>query len=139
MQMFDMMGDSEFPRCAPLNSAQACAANTACIYTRIAELTPARTTQEWWALLSVAGIPAVPFRQLPDIDNDPHLEAVALFKHAEHPGREGCQKPIPNRFSAMTDFDLAHVSHRAEHNSGLERLSADKSPPGEGRSQSVAT
>lgn len=123
LKLFEMLGDSEFLRREPFDTVAGRAANMTPTYARMAELTPAKTTKEWWRLLSEAGIPAMPVRQLADIVNDPHLQAVDFFIRAEHP-TEGTyyQTRLPVKFSELPDFSPGHAPHLNQHVKEFERV-----------------
>ncbi len=55
------------------------------LYRLVEEVTPSKTTDEWLALLKPLQIPVSKMNRLDDLQTDPHLEAVGLFEHYEHP------------------------------------------------------
>ena len=55
------------------------------LYGLIAEVAPQRTTKEWLALCTDAGIPVAAANEIDDLFDDEHLRAVGLFHHHEHP------------------------------------------------------
>lgn len=82
--------------------------NMTAIYEEIARLTPARTSGEWSALMNEAGIPCMPVRDLQDIREDPHLQAVDFF-HARNHEDEGdyVEMRLPIRFAANPPHEVA--------------------------------
>ena len=75
--------------------------NATRLYQHMKAILPLKTTDEWLALLSAAGIPATRVNDLDDLLDDPQLQAAGLFAEREHPteGRYIELKP-PVRFSA---------------------------------------
>jgi crotonobetainyl-CoA:carnitine CoA-transferase CaiB-like acyl-CoA transferase len=71
------------------------------LYARIAELTPRFTTAELQARCDAAQLPAQAVRDLAEVIDDPHLNAVGFFQRREHPS-EGTyvEQAQPVRFSA---------------------------------------
>lgn len=49
------------------------------------EILPTRTTAEWRALFDELDIPCAPVLQMDELEQDPHLQAVALFQEYDHP------------------------------------------------------
>jgi crotonobetainyl-CoA:carnitine CoA-transferase CaiB-like acyl-CoA transferase len=71
------------------------------IYALLAELVATRSTQFWLDGCLKADIPAAPVNPLEALPDDPHLTAVGLFAHTEHP-TEGAIRELrpPLGFSA---------------------------------------
>jgi crotonobetainyl-CoA:carnitine CoA-transferase CaiB-like acyl-CoA transferase len=59
--------------------------NMSAFYQEMALRTPKRTTAEWMRLMIEQDIPAMPVRDLQDVTEDPHLQAVDFFQHRIHP------------------------------------------------------
>jgi len=55
------------------------------LYGIVADALCTGTTQEWFARLQAAGIPAVPYNRVDDLFDDPHLTAVGFWEEMEHP------------------------------------------------------
>jgi crotonobetainyl-CoA:carnitine CoA-transferase CaiB-like acyl-CoA transferase len=55
------------------------------LYSIVADTLPERTSQDWLADFERLGIPAVPVLELADLLDDPHLQAVDLIQHINHP------------------------------------------------------
>lgn len=77
------------------------------VYTEIAKKTPERSTAEWMDIFAANDIPAMPARDLADVPNDPHLQAIGYFQQREHPvvGTFLESRP-PVKFSAMPERNL---------------------------------
>ena len=60
-------------------------ANMSAFYQEMALRTPKRTTAEWMRRMIEHDIPAMPVRDLQDVTEDPHLQAVDFFQHRIHP------------------------------------------------------
>jgi crotonobetainyl-CoA:carnitine CoA-transferase CaiB-like acyl-CoA transferase len=54
------------------------------LYTLVGDHLRTDTTANWFARLSAAGIPAVPYNRVDDLFEDPHLKAVGFFEEVEH-------------------------------------------------------
>jgi crotonobetainyl-CoA:carnitine CoA-transferase CaiB-like acyl-CoA transferase len=54
------------------------------LYTLVGDHLRTDTTANWFARLSAAGIPAVPYNRVDDLFDDPHLNAVGFFEEVEH-------------------------------------------------------
>ncbi|PKP98414.1 MAG: carnitine dehydratase [Alphaproteobacteria bacterium HGW-Alphaproteobacteria-13] len=74
------------------------------IYAEIARRTPARTSAEWLEIFAANDIPAMAVRDLEDVKDDPHLNAVGFFRRREHPevGAFHEMRP-PVRYGAAPD------------------------------------
>jgi crotonobetainyl-CoA:carnitine CoA-transferase CaiB-like acyl-CoA transferase len=70
------------------------------LYARIAELTPRFTTAELQRRCDAVQLPAQAVRDLAEVIDDPHLNAVGFFQRREHPS-EGVyvEQAQPVRFS----------------------------------------
>lgn len=78
------------------------------LYARLAALTPRFTTAELLEKCHAAQLPAQPVRDLGDVIDDPHLNAVGFFRRREHPS-EGryVEQAQPVRFGAYPGGDAA--------------------------------
>ena len=96
-------------------------------YAKIAELTPAKPTAEWLALLQAAQVPAMAVRDLSDIMQDPHLAATDFFERRMHPteGAYYSMRP-PVRFSAAPAREVAHAPLLGEHTEVLRAALVNK-------------
>jgi crotonobetainyl-CoA:carnitine CoA-transferase CaiB-like acyl-CoA transferase len=96
--------------------------NVTSLYQEMAALTPRRTTESWLASLHAASIPAMPVRDIAEIRDDPHLQAVGFFTPQEHP-TEGryVQMKAPVTFSAAHSRRLEHAPALGEHNDLIAR------------------
>jgi len=76
-------------------------ANVVEMYRDMAEATRKHTTAEWMTLCASLDIPATPIYAIDDLPAHPHLKAVGLFGHAEHPS-EGSIRYLnpPTKFAA---------------------------------------
>jgi formyl-CoA transferase len=91
--------------------------NIGAVYDMVAQFAPSRTTQEWVDLMEEADIPVMPVRMLPDLPQDPHIEATGFFQRVAHPteGTIWTTKP-PVKFSATpARHDLRPAPHLGEH------------------------
>ena len=87
------------------------------VYDMVGQFAPSRTTQEWIDLMEEADIPVMPVRMLPDLPQDPHIEATGFFQRVVHPteGTIWTTKP-PVKFSATpARHDLRPAPRLGEH------------------------
>lgn len=63
------------------------------------DILPARTTAQWRALFDALDIPSAPANTLETLMADPHLQAVGLFRHYDHPS-EGPMLELRSPFRA---------------------------------------
>lgn len=97
-------------------------ANIRALYGHLVELTPTRTTAEWMALCEELDIPATPIYGLDDLPNHPHLEAVGLFEHTEHPSEGPIRQMRPTtRFGATPTAIRRHAPQLGEHTAEVLR------------------
>ena len=59
--------------------------NTDELYALIEEITPSRTTEEWFQLLIAENIPVMRYNPVDEVINDPHLNSVDFFQSRKHP------------------------------------------------------
>ncbi len=91
--------------------------NIGAVYDMVGQFAPSRTTQEWIDLMEEADIPVMPVRMLPDLPQDPHIEATGFFQRVAHPteGAIWTTKP-PVKFSATpARHDLRPAPRLGEH------------------------
>jgi crotonobetainyl-CoA:carnitine CoA-transferase CaiB-like acyl-CoA transferase len=92
------------------------AVNMTELYGLIAELTPARTTAEWIALLRGARIPAMAVRDLSEVTQDPHLQAVGFFRKRTHPSEgDFLEMQPPIRYADAPPQDARFAPRLGEH------------------------
>jgi len=60
-------------------------ANIEMVYGWLIETFRSRTTAEWLALLERIDVPALPMHTFDTVMDDPHLRAVDMFRHLDHP------------------------------------------------------
>ncbi len=85
LAFFDLIGRAELaadPRFATITDRTR---HTDELYALLAAEMPARPTDEWVSVLEPLGIPAQPVLAPDDLFDDPHLGAVGMFEHVEHP------------------------------------------------------
>jgi crotonobetainyl-CoA:carnitine CoA-transferase CaiB-like acyl-CoA transferase len=117
---FTVLGDPGFLEDDRFASPIQRAMNASALYARMAELTPARGTEEWVRLLQDARVPAMAVRDLSDIMQDPHLRQTDFFHRQEHPteGAYFAMRP-PVKFSARPDPELRPAPLLGEHTEAL--------------------
>ena len=72
-------------------------ANVDALYQLIADAAPAKTTEEWLALMKAREIPCGRANSLDDLFDEPHLKAVGLFENVTHPS-EGAMHTVRSPF-----------------------------------------
>jgi crotonobetainyl-CoA:carnitine CoA-transferase CaiB-like acyl-CoA transferase len=72
-------------------------ANVDALYQLIADAAPAKTTEEWLALMKAREIPCGRANSLDDLFDEPHLKAVGLFENVTHPS-EGAMHAVRSPF-----------------------------------------
>ncbi|HEX7944825.1 MAG TPA: CoA transferase [Phenylobacterium sp.] len=86
------------------------------LYGLIAELTPAKTTAEWIEALRAARIPAMAVRDLEDVTQDPHLQAVGFFRRRTHPSEgDFVEMQPPIRYSDAPTREPRYAPRLGEH------------------------
>ena len=115
-KLLSVLGDPEFVEKEPYDTPLGRFRNQPDIFRRIAELTPAKTSEEWTRLLNEVRIPCMPCRDVADIFDDPHLKATGFFKRREHPSEGGfIEMQPPVRFGARPDAELGYAPRLDEH------------------------
>jgi len=96
--------------------------NLAQLYQAIGALTVNHTTAHLAAAFEAASIPAMPVRDIGDIREDPHLQAVGFFERREHP-TEGAffEMQSPVRFGAYQPSPPAPPPTIGEHTDAVRR------------------
>ena len=86
------------------------------LYALIGEATKTKTTAEWFALLKPLSIPIVKLNLMEELEDDPHLKAVGLFEHYDHPdaGPYVAVRP-PVMFSESPASIRRHAPRLGEH------------------------
>lgn len=97
------------------------------LYIVLAEAAPAHTTAEWVEFCDRVSIPCMPVIDIEEMDQDPHIRAVGLFREAEHP-TEGTYRYLrsPITFSA-SEFELRR--HAPRHGEQSRELLAEVGVP----------
>ena len=90
--------------------------NLPALYQAIARLTPALTTAEIVRRCHAAQIPAQAVRDLGDMLDDEHLQAIGFFRRREHPTEGGIVELAPPvRFDGAVADPLAPAPLRGQH------------------------
>lgn len=86
------------------------------LYGLVETVTETKTTAEWLALLKPLSIPVVKTNRLDELESDPHLAAVGLFEHYDHP-ELGIYKQLrpPVTFSATPSNIRRHPPRLGQH------------------------
>lgn len=122
VRLLAMMGDTEMVTRPPFDDRAGRFANMTAIYARIGELTPAKTTAEWLAILKAADFPAIEARALADVFEEPSLKATGFFKRKAHP-TEGdyFEMQPPVRYSAMAPREIVPAPTLGQHGEEIRR------------------
>lgn len=124
-----VLGDPEFVEKEPYDTPLGRFRNQPGMFLRIAELTPAKTSEEWTKLLNDVSIPCMPCRDVADIFDDPHLKATGFFKRREHPSEGGyIEMQPPVRFGARPEPELGPAPRLDEHGTEIREELAKRQP-----------
>lgn len=88
------------------------------LYRLVDELAPTLTTEEWLTRCAELSIPAMAVLDLSRVEDDPHLGAVGLVQHVEHP-TEGAYRHVGDgtRFERSPMGLRRHAPRIGEHTS----------------------
>jgi crotonobetainyl-CoA:carnitine CoA-transferase CaiB-like acyl-CoA transferase len=119
-RLFSVLGAPEVLDEENLATPYLRAVNVRKIYQAIAALTPSKTTAEWLAAFRAASIPAMAVRDIGEIREDPHLQAVNFFERREHP-TEGAyfDMQAPVKFGAAPTQSAAYPATLGEHSDDI--------------------
>mgnify|MGYP001154669747 CR=1 FL=1 len=107
VRVFAVLGNPAILEDERYNTPKLQTINIEGLYQEMARLTPAKTTAEWLKLMSAAQIPAMAVRDIGDMLDDPHLQAVGFFEHCDDEAIGGhYQMRLPTRFGAGVRSDL---------------------------------
>nr|WP_321440706.1 CoA transferase [uncultured Hyphomonas sp.] len=129
--VFDVLGDPDFLQHPERNTPALQFRNQDQLYQRTAELTPARSTQDWLERFRAARIPCMAVRDISLILDDPHLQATGFFRRREHPS-EGTviETASPIRFERYQPGPSEPAPHTGEHGDTIrESLANHIAPP----------
>ncbi len=106
--IFQVLGDPDYLERHGLETDLEIRAAQPEIYKRVRELTPAQPSEHWVTELRAAGVPCMAVRDLGDMLDDPHLQAVGFFNTRDHPTEGRVHDMVePCRFSAWAPKDPA--------------------------------
>jgi crotonobetainyl-CoA:carnitine CoA-transferase CaiB-like acyl-CoA transferase len=121
VQLFTLLGNPEFLTQPPFDTPMGRFQNMTPIYAQIAQLTPAKSSADWIALLTEHDLPAMPIADLDEVFDNPHLKATGFFQLAEHP-TEGMIRQMrpPVRYSVDPDRPIGFAPTLGEHNDEIK-------------------
>jgi crotonobetainyl-CoA:carnitine CoA-transferase CaiB-like acyl-CoA transferase len=121
VQLFTLLGNPEFLTQPPFDTPMGRFQNMTPIYAQIAQLTRAKSSADWIALLTEHDLPAMPIADLNDVFENPHLKATDFFHLAEHP-TEGMIRQMrpPVRYSVDPDRPIGFAPTLGEHNDEIK-------------------
>ena len=91
-------------------------ANIRALYAAMAEITPARTSAEWMTVFEELDVPATPIYGIDELPRHPHLRAVGLFQHTQHPTEGALVEIRPTTRFSSTPLSLRrHAPTLGEH------------------------
>jgi crotonobetainyl-CoA:carnitine CoA-transferase CaiB-like acyl-CoA transferase len=107
-RVFALLGDPAFIAEPRFNEPGGRGRHQGELYARLAELTPGFSTAELLEQCHAVQLPAQAVRDLSEVIDDPHLNAVGFFRRREHPS-EGCyvEQSPPVRYGAWPIADLS--------------------------------
>jgi crotonobetainyl-CoA:carnitine CoA-transferase CaiB-like acyl-CoA transferase len=114
--IFDAIGKPELKTDPRFNSVAARFKNTPEYYRIRAAGLRQKTTAEWIEIFDATDVPAMPFRTLDALMDDPHLTDVGFFRLVEHP-TEGriWNIRLPNKLSGGVRRDFRPAPKIGEH------------------------
>jgi crotonobetainyl-CoA:carnitine CoA-transferase CaiB-like acyl-CoA transferase len=122
IRLMELLGDPDFLKTPPLDTRGGRFGNMTKIYARIGELTPAKSSAEWIALLKAKDYPVIEARDLDDVMNEPHLAATGFFRKRIHPSEGNyIEMRQPVRYSAMPPRDVRPAPLLDEHGDEIRR------------------
>lgn len=123
--VFDVIEDPDFLKQDGLRTVKELFFNQHRLYRRLAEVTPARTTQDWTKRFRAARIPCMPVRDISDILEDPHLEATGFFRRQQHPTEGWWQDMAPPvRYGAAPSRTCRPPPTHGEHSASIRAETA---------------
>lgn len=120
-RVITLLGDPDFAVQERFATLEGAMANLPILYSRIAELTAERSTDDVIAIMREAQMPAMPVRDVGDVPDDPHLAKAGFFFRTEHP-TEGTvlQMREPSRFSAWDPGEPRPAPTIGQHNAEFD-------------------
>jgi len=114
--IFDAIGKPELKTDPRFNSVAARFKNTPEYFRIRAEGLRQKTTAEWIEIFDATDVPAMPFRTLDQLMDDPHLQDIGFFTLIEHPteGRIWNMR-LPNKLSGGVRRDFRAAPKIGEH------------------------
>ncbi len=114
--IFEVLGDPNYLQRHGLHTDTDIRAAQPQIYKDVRDLTILQTSSHWVQALRAVGVPCMAVRDLGDMLDDPHLNAVGFFDRHDHPS-EGRVNDIvePCRFSDWTPVQPSPAPQLDEH------------------------
>ena len=121
VQLFTLLENPEFLTQPPFDTPMGRFQNMTPIYAQIAQLTRAKSSADWIALLTEHDLPAMPIADLDEVFENPHLKATGFFHLAEHP-TEGMIRQMrpPVRYSVDPDRPIGFAPTLGQHNDEIK-------------------
>ena len=114
--IFDAIGRTELKSDPRFSSVGQRFKNTSEYFRIRAEGLRRRTTAEWIEIFDQTDVPAMPFKTLPELMEDPHLQDVQLLERVYHPTEGGIWRmTLPNKLSLGARTDFRHAPKLGEH------------------------
>jgi crotonobetainyl-CoA:carnitine CoA-transferase CaiB-like acyl-CoA transferase len=107
-RFFDLIGQPELATDPRFADHGARIANTDGLYAMVAEVMATRTTEQWLHVLRELDVPAMAVREVEELFDDPHLQAVAMFETIDEP-EVGRYTRVRNPFSVSTGVDVGRL------------------------------
>lgn len=117
------IGDSHIQPDDPMfSNMEQLLANLQTIYAAMHAMTPQKTTDEWYKLLSEAGVPVMYVNRIDELMDDPHLQAVDMFESRPHHRETGyISTKQPIKFSETPASIRRDPPGMGEHNQEILR------------------
>ncbi|TPE61793.1 CoA transferase [Sandaracinobacter neustonicus] len=121
-RLFEALGNPVFLEQPQLSTRAGRAQNLPALYREIARLTASLGSADVLARCEAARIPAMIARDMADVPDDPHLNAVGFFRRTEHPTEGGwLQLKPPVTFSGWETPGPTQPPLQGEHGAEIRR------------------
>lgn len=115
-RFFDLIGRPELKNDPHFSSHTARAQNIDAAYRLVSDVIATHTSAYWLEKLGAADIPAAPLYSVEDLIADPHIEAVDMVRHLEHPTEGAIRSPGPVGGYSRTPLAIRrHAPGLGEH------------------------
>lgn len=116
IRFFELIGRPELQQDPRFCNHTARAQHIDQAYQLVSEVLATRNNAYWLQALAQADIPAAPLYSVDDLLADPHLNAVNMVRHLQHPSEGALRSPAPVGSYSRTPIDIRrHAPQLGEH------------------------